>query len=349
MMVNCPKCGFSQPQDQYCASCGVDMDAFRARHRASKSLFQNPAVQIGGLATALIAAFVFVKATGSTKPEPLATDTPIVRDVDQQETELAQAQFDQNRAREAMNETSSASVTSPAFNAASVPNEVSGGGAPTPPAPAAPSAPATTSATAKIVDAKDAKPAAGIRAALQPAQSVRVVFIEAQRAFLNELLSDARDASSDGSVSFGVVNNLDQKLKNSRAWQSLENSGDQPIKLNQPNLIFKGTRDQATGQNIGLTVQVIPISRDEAGTHLQVDANRTLRDPSTGIDSLNFQMPETFSVPKGASVVISGVLPHRNLGPDEQALYRNVNVLKAMAGERFRSGATDVAIIVQAR
>src|ERR1022692_1365529 len=29
MLVNCPKCGFSQPKDRYCAKCGVDMDSFK--------------------------------------------------------------------------------------------------------------------------------------------------------------------------------------------------------------------------------------------------------------------------------------------------------------------------------
>jgi hypothetical protein len=29
MLVNCPKCGFSQPKDKYCANCGVDMEMYR--------------------------------------------------------------------------------------------------------------------------------------------------------------------------------------------------------------------------------------------------------------------------------------------------------------------------------
>ena len=28
--MNCPKCGFDQPEDQYCASCGVDMIKYKA-------------------------------------------------------------------------------------------------------------------------------------------------------------------------------------------------------------------------------------------------------------------------------------------------------------------------------
>ena len=28
MNINCPKCGFNQPEDQYCASCGIDMATY---------------------------------------------------------------------------------------------------------------------------------------------------------------------------------------------------------------------------------------------------------------------------------------------------------------------------------
>lgn len=30
MLINCPKCGFTQPQDRYCAQCGVDIAAYKA-------------------------------------------------------------------------------------------------------------------------------------------------------------------------------------------------------------------------------------------------------------------------------------------------------------------------------
>ena len=31
MLVNCPRCGFSQPKDQYCAQCGIDMQSFKPK------------------------------------------------------------------------------------------------------------------------------------------------------------------------------------------------------------------------------------------------------------------------------------------------------------------------------
>lgn len=47
MLVRCPRCSFEQPQDQYCARCGVDMQHFH--HKSSFSfgrIFKHPASQI---------------------------------------------------------------------------------------------------------------------------------------------------------------------------------------------------------------------------------------------------------------------------------------------------------------
>lgn len=33
MLINCPKCGLSQPDDQYCAQCGVNMHSFKKKEK----------------------------------------------------------------------------------------------------------------------------------------------------------------------------------------------------------------------------------------------------------------------------------------------------------------------------
>lgn len=44
MLVNCPRCGFSQPKDKYCAQCGVDMETYKPRRAPIfKRLLSNPA------------------------------------------------------------------------------------------------------------------------------------------------------------------------------------------------------------------------------------------------------------------------------------------------------------------
>lgn len=41
-MIDCPKCKFRQPKDQYCANCGIDMLAYKSTSpEKSKSIFSN--------------------------------------------------------------------------------------------------------------------------------------------------------------------------------------------------------------------------------------------------------------------------------------------------------------------
>ena len=47
MINKCPKCGFGQPQDQYCAKCGVDMIAYKAPPQPlMKKLAENLFIQL---------------------------------------------------------------------------------------------------------------------------------------------------------------------------------------------------------------------------------------------------------------------------------------------------------------
>lgn len=46
MLIECPKCGFSQPKDQYCASCGVDIENFRLKAKPKTQLYANPLLLI---------------------------------------------------------------------------------------------------------------------------------------------------------------------------------------------------------------------------------------------------------------------------------------------------------------
>nr|BFD68338.1 hypothetical protein HAGR004_33600 [Bdellovibrio sp. HAGR004] len=47
MLINCPRCGFQQPEDKYCAQCGVDMESFKpATPPLWKRFFGNPLIQL---------------------------------------------------------------------------------------------------------------------------------------------------------------------------------------------------------------------------------------------------------------------------------------------------------------
>lgn len=53
-MIHCPKCGFEQPDDQYCAKCGVDM----SRVEVKKAPLTKHPIFIGGVALLAVGATV---------------------------------------------------------------------------------------------------------------------------------------------------------------------------------------------------------------------------------------------------------------------------------------------------
>lgn len=62
-MLNCPKCGFQQPRDQYCAKCGVDMV------KAAQARPKVPAVAIASIAILAISVGWFLYAKRSQAPQ----------------------------------------------------------------------------------------------------------------------------------------------------------------------------------------------------------------------------------------------------------------------------------------
>ena len=354
MMVNCPKCGFSQPQDQYCAKCGVDMTVFRPVAKPLLSqILGSTIVQIAALAIVGLAVLFYIRHQNQERARLIA-ETPIARDAEAQETALAAAQLNGTTGGGVSNptETTGTPIDTPEETA---PTSASARQAPiqTSPAPsAAPFQAAQVPSPTPLPPGVSPTPpatAAGVRAALSPATQLRVAFIEGPRTFLNALLNDATQVAVDGPILYGVVSNLDQRLRASRGWTTLDSAGGLKLQINQPNVVFKGTRDQASGQNVGFTAQIIPLTRDEVGTHVQIDLNRVLLAPGGGLDVVTFQLPESFTIPKGGSFLLIGALPHRTLIEPEERLYRNVNVLKSMSTEGFKNGTTEVAIIVETR
>jgi hypothetical protein len=62
MMMDCPRCGFTQPKDKYCASCGLDVDQFLAKPKPWWiRLGQNPNLHLTllGLLVAVVVAYIF--------------------------------------------------------------------------------------------------------------------------------------------------------------------------------------------------------------------------------------------------------------------------------------------------
>lgn len=373
MMVNCPKCGFSQPKDRYCASCGVDMVAFRpAQKPLMTRLLQNTSIQILALVVAVVVLGVYINAqnnraalaqrsaelAATTSPAPTSDELPSSpNDRYQQEADEARAaanayaekQAAQTEARLAENDR----VSSQSANFASTAGEETTSSSSQPAGSHAASASATPNPSPSASPSPASVQAAGASGAggavAEAPRSIQIYFVEIPRAASADLFAQAKQSGGDGVMNFGVIPDAQGKLSTVRGLRRIEVAGDYAIRMNQPAIAFKGTHDLQTNQNIGFTIQAVPVATEDGSVRFQIDVNRILKDPSAGLESFNFMLPESFVIPKKGAALFSGALPHRPLFEGEAPAYRNSNVLRVMTSGPFRQGATDVAIVIEAK
>ncbi|MBX3021143.1 MAG: hypothetical protein KF799_05645 [Bdellovibrionales bacterium] len=67
MMMDCPRCGFSQPKDRFCASCGMDVDAFLLKPKPLwVRILQNPNLHLSLIAIFMVLLVGYILYTQST-------------------------------------------------------------------------------------------------------------------------------------------------------------------------------------------------------------------------------------------------------------------------------------------
>lgn len=97
-MIECPRCGFSQPKDQFCANCGVDMDHFVVKRPPLwLRLVQNPNLHlslIGILIVLVIGYMVYTRSESVSREVNRLLDMPVSsRDAGDPDDERNRANF----------------------------------------------------------------------------------------------------------------------------------------------------------------------------------------------------------------------------------------------------------------
>lgn len=349
MMVNCPRCGFSQPQDQYCARCGIDMLAFKpAQKPFLQRLVGNTVFQITVLV--LIVVTVFTVARQHRR-----------RELAERVAEIENARNSQILGSHSSSKSELSSTDShfPSNSSAPPPLPPSQAAAGAPPAAAPvgrpPASDNSAGAPAGFVapGTNEDKPASGTSKAPRPAGNVFVTFAALPRAAVTDLVGAADPGSGtlQGPFLSGVVQGLNTRIKAYQSSSQLESldSSSHSIKPAQASEFYGGSRDETTGQFLGFMVEVIPTQLDENETHLQVRVWRSLRDANGQPEEVSVPLPESFTVPHGAGVFVTGssLLPRRTLNDQERRLYDPMKVLHVMATEEFRQSLTDLVIFIE--
>lgn len=270
-MVNCPKCQFNQPKDRFCANCGIDMDAYRPAQRPLIfRLLQNWIFQLCTLTGVVVLGFGLIRAQNrarivdSLSAFEKAATSKVNSSISSSLNGPATAQ------RNFLSKTPTAQVDStlrslPLQNAAAeqtaAPETSTTSGnvlanATAASQPQTPAAPQTQTGVSRIAEA--------LAGDVSPIPTkLKLTFTEVSRTTLAGLANESRSIASFGTYLSAMIPEREEKLKLDTSVGGLtilDSASDLQLKLNQPIVLFKGSRDPQLDQNIGLNFKEIFIS-----------------------------------------------------------------------------------------
>lgn len=306
MLVNCPKCGFSQPQDQYCAKCGVDMQAFKPKPAPmSTRMLTSPVVMIG-----LIFALVF------------AGSLYIIREQRRQEV-TRRVDYLKNGPlyAESLAPTTtrdSASANSDTEGASAIPDaDVAEAAAPVAQAMAAPAA--SPGARAAISNEAELSSLAGGSAPTgetdsAAARNVRPVdmvvhYALAPRARLVQLVEASRAEGQFvdfGEFQMGALRGVKNVLGRIDVMENVRKRFDSP---SAAQMWFVGARGNET--SLGLTTRVALRGQENGVLRGEIEILRNLHESANFSDGVVAKAfgPAEFAVPRGSGLIVVLNLP----------------------------------------
>lgn len=347
MLVNCPRCGFQQPQDKYCAHCGVDMENYRPPQPSfAKKIFGNPALQVGAVLAiaAVVGLGVYQRHRSDLEDRVsyLKNGPQIARGVSSpageheaaEEAPLAEAP---TAAAFAAGET-----TAPAAAEGEVTAQAS-------------SATGTGEGTAKTADAKagDAKKAA------TPAKTgetiVRVFFAEVAVPALEQIFEESAATGQFnrmGDFIAGIIPDLGKKISPSNRDIKILYREQKTIEPGRPLMFFQGIHGGEPDFETGLSYY-IELTESDANTFRgNVEIIRSWRElqspPGPGATALVTKktFPAVFELGRGSGFFMSGLLP-RTSNVDNADELTSVSPFQILRSNSFRASASEAVLFIE--
>jgi len=323
-MIKCPKCGFQQPEDIYCASCGIKMDGYVKR---GAGLATNWMVHVCILVILIIGFVIYDKL--SRKPAPVATTTPAIQNSNSQARTQAPAATKMTGTVATIQDTDSEPAQKEVTPTTESANEDETSQA-TAPAPSTPSATAAT----------------GTRAGQAAGDAgLQVSFYTISKQGLTELQRISQAGNIQGASVNGVIARTRiAQLVSSGEMQYVSGNRFKDFDDKHPTMVFKGQRHPEAARNMGLFFQVSSLRKSE-NTHLIEVRGWGVLKASEPDD--NFFSGELTLSPRTAAFV-AGFVPKATVySEDEKQLFESDRVLKTLNQEGFSDGSIDIIMFIE--
>lgn len=306
MIIQCPRCGFSQPEDQYCAQCGVNMQSFQRKEKPFvKKILENLAAQV--LVLVIFAGFIgtymiqsgsspqwaqkLTKSQGVSKStKPIPTQQPAHENLSSSSSSVTIENLKDLTNKEITVETKPSNLIAAAPPAAKLVTETGGGTAP----------------TSKTADMKDSN--SDISGVL-----FRLTYAEVSTETLAKWVAESSRLGLFQHLqnySAGIL--PDFKKYNNPITQFLK-TAEKKIPPGQSETDLSGTMSDDGNQMIGLSVSYDVKSMDANSVHGSILVTRSSRQSRE-----NF--PAEFDLPKGAVFFMIDTLTHQNFRTEKTHL-----------------------------
>lgn len=305
-MINCPKCGFNQPKDQYCANCGVDMINFKPEKPGLlKSIVNSSAFYLTVLAVAVFTVWhLWQHKKNETISERLRLTQNNYANLNSQTAKIT--------SRHSIALTQTESVT--------VPNEISS------PSDSSASAANNSLRTALEEAARAPIPnesateldSSAASTARHLTYKVQISFYEASTDFINDLMAQSQNQGKFFNLtdySFGALwggnIKISDALKN-REIKLLDTYSIPQLKLKVPHSKFIGYNAEDAEQNLGFDISLHITDQSETTTNLDFDVVRSFKPANDKNSSpIKKSFPGQLELKSNEAFFITGVLPYK--------------------------------------
>ena len=362
MLIKCPKCGFDQPKDTYCANCGIEIDSFKPIIAPLWiRAFRSPLFSLIIFISFGYGAFFYLKSsnrldafkitsstenlyTNSTKPidrrqptqsemnkkgdEKLNNQKPLEKPIATSNPRIS-ADKEPNQIPEKIN---SLDLDTTQANEESKNSAIK-----------------TVSLNAGTnSDSIDETTKFQINETVKGPLDLDIRFVEVPMSLIQRFHEEATDQNlgDSGEMNFAIV-------KNAAKWTShhsnieLDRFTKKVPGLKKKLQWFNGTEDPMSRTPIGLNFQVSILERDGGHLNCEIVITRTLVEHIEGVQSpLRKEFTAHFEADVGSVIGLSGLMPHTEIKTNDKEWLQN-SLLKVFLSPSYLKGETELLILLQ--
>ncbi len=339
MLIKCPRCGFQQPIDKYCAQCGVDMESFKPPEvPLFKKIFGNPLIQLSLLLVIASGLGIYLYQKGQDNLQQRVTYLKSSVQINSSELNPPPPPPPEISA-------DNHGDHAPASNAEEFASQQTESAS-----SEVPGAKAALAAT-KDPSSKDNKDGRGLAKA--SGSHLIVYYAEVDRGALNGIFEASQNTGqfmSFKDYTAGIIPNIEKRLSASNI--KILHKEDRALDSSKTLQWFYGLKDRRNpAVEIGLTTFFELNDMDSNNLRGNLEIQRTWREPNSSTGGGGFEIqrksfPAIFEIGTGTGFFISGVMPTQsNLENDDELMA--IDIYKILHSPRFRAGDSDFVIFIE--